>query len=63
MEKSITIVCEEFKSNFANLINNSTLPACVIEPILENYLSEIKIIARKQYEIDKKQYEEFNKEQ
>lgn len=62
MEKSITIVYEEFKNNFSDLINNSGLPACMIEPILENYLKDIKFIVMKQYEADKKQYEESNKE-
>lgn len=58
MEKSITIIYQEFKDNFANLINNSNLPACMIEPILENYLREVKSIAKRQYELDKKQYED-----
>lgn len=58
MNKPITIVYEEFKENFANIINDSGLPACMIELVLENYLNEIKIIVKKQYEFDKKQYEE-----
>lgn len=62
MEKSITIIYEEFKNNFANLINNSGLPACMIESILDNYLKDIRVIAMKQYELDKKQYEDSIKE-
>lgn len=58
MNKSITIVCEEFKNNFADLINDSGLPACVIELILESYLRDVKLIAKNQYDLDKKQYEE-----
>lgn len=58
MNKSISIICEEFKEDFANLINNCNLPICMIEIILENYLQEIKIMSKKQYELDKKQYEE-----
>lgn len=61
MDKSITIVCEEFKENFANLINNCGLPLCFVEPVLENYLNEIRIIVKKQYEFDKRQFEEPNK--
>ena len=61
MDKSITIIHEEFKENFANLINNCGLPFCLIEPILENYLNEVKIIVKKQYEFDKRQYEEYVK--
>lgn len=63
MNKSISIICEEFKEDFANLINNCNLPFCMIEIILENYLQEIKIISKKQYELDKKQYEESIKNQ
>ena len=63
MNKSITIVYEEFKENFANLVNNSGLPACMIEVILENYLKDVKLIVKNQYELDKKQYEESSKEQ
>lgn len=58
MNKPITIIYEEFKDNLANLINDSSLPACIIEPVLESYLREVKIIAKKQYELDKKQYED-----
>ena len=58
MNKSITIVYEEFKENFANLINNCGLPLCFVEPILENYLNEIKNIVKKQYELEKRQFEE-----
>lgn len=58
MNKSIIIIFEEFKENFANLINDSGLPACMIESVLENYLQEVKIMSRRQYELDKKQYEE-----
>ena len=63
MNKSITIIYEEFKTDFANLVNNSGLPACMIETILENYLKEIRLVVKNQYELDKKQYEESIKEQ
>lgn len=62
MNKTISIIYEEFKEDFSNLINNCNLPICMIETILENYLQEVKIIAKKQYEFDKKQYEESIKE-
>lgn len=59
MNKPITIVYEELKQDLANLINKSGLPAFVIEPMLQNYLNEIKTIAQKQYLADKEQYNEF----
>lgn len=62
MNKPITVVYEEFKQNLANLINNSGLPAFVIEPILQNYLNETRIAMNKQYQIDKDKYEKTLKE-
>ena len=39
-------------------INNCKLPMFVIEPILQELLDQVKIMAQKQYEADKMQYEE-----
>ena len=58
MEKPITLIYEELKNNLADIINNSGLPAFIIEPVLQNYLNEVKNIEKKQYEYDKKEYEE-----
>lgn len=63
MEKPISIVYEEFKQELANLINNYGLPAFVVEPVLRDYLNEIKIIKEKQYEMEKAQYEESLKKE
>lgn len=57
MNKPSTIVYEEFKQELANLINNSGLPAFVIEPVLQNYLNETRVIMQKQYQSDKAMYE------
>lgn len=57
MNKPITVVYEEFKQELVKLINNSGLPAFVIESILHTYLNETKLAAKKQYELDKAQYE------
>ena len=58
MNKPISMVYDEFKQQLADLINNSGLPVFLVEPILLNYLSEVKILVKKQYEMDKVQYEE-----
>ena len=65
MNKPITIVREETKEQIANIINNSGLPAFVIEPILQEFLMEVKNVAMRQYEHDKQQYLAFlkNKEE
>ena len=63
MDKPITVVYEEFKQELTNLINNSGLPAFLVEPVLQNYLNETKLVAEKQYQLDKSQYEKFLAEQ
>lgn len=60
MNKPFSIVYEDFKQELAALINNSGMPALVIESILQNYLTEIRSIAVKQYQADKAQYESSN---
>lgn len=57
MNKPSTIVYEEFKQNLANLINTSGLPAFIIESVLRDYLSEVKAMAQRQYQMDKAEYE------
>ena len=59
MNKPITVVREETKQMIANVINDSGLPAFVIEPILQEFLTEIRYVAKKQYETEKAQYEQF----
>ena len=57
MMKPSTIVYEEFKQNLANIINNSGLPAFIIETVLRDYLTETQIMAQRQYMADKAAYE------
>lgn len=57
MNKPITITYEEFKNKLADLINYSGLPTFMMEPILQNYLTEIRLAAQKQYQYDKEAYE------
>ena len=59
MSKPITIAYEDFKHELANLINNSGLPAFIIESILQNYLYETRIVVDKQYQLDKAKYEKI----
>lgn len=58
MNKPFSMICEEFKQDLTNLINNSGLSAFVLESILQNYLNEVSALARSQYHLDKKKYEE-----
>lgn len=57
MNKPSTIIYEEFKQDLANLINNSGLPAFIIEPVLRDYLNEVRLMAQRQYQADKAAYE------
>lgn len=57
MNKPSTIIYEEFKQNLANLINDSGLPAFIIEPVLRDYLNEVRLMAQRQYQADKAAYE------
>ena len=57
MNKPSTIVYEEFKRGLATLINNSGLPAFIIESVLQNFLNEAMILSQRQYEFDKIEYE------
>ena len=59
MNKPITIKREEFKECMAGIINDSGLPAFIIEPILQEFLVETKNAARMQYQYDLKQYEAY----
>ena len=59
MNKPITVKREEFKECMAGIINDSGLPAFIIEPILQEFLVETKNAARMQYQYDLKQYEAY----
>lgn len=54
--KPITLVHEEFVSDLTNIINNSKLPAFIIEPILKDLYLEIKAMAQRQLSRDKEIY-------
>ena len=54
--KPITFVYEELVDELTNIINNSKLPAFIIEPILKDLYLEIKAMAQRQLERDKEMY-------
>lgn len=59
INKPTTVARQEFVDNLKILINSSELPAFIIEPILKDFLEEVKMIAKKQYELDKSYYEKI----
>lgn len=60
--KPVSIILDEFRNDIANIVNNSGLHPCIIEPVFKDLYNEINILAKKQLELDKEQYEEKLKE-
>ena len=56
-QKPSSVARVEFIDNIADIINNSELPAFVMEPILRDMYFEVQNAAKKQYESDKAQYD------
>lgn len=61
MNKPMTVIVKDTKEELAKTINECGLPAFILEPILQDFLTEVRIIAQKQYESDKAKYEEYLK--
>ena len=58
IRKPLSVAKEEFVDTLTDLINNSALPRFIIESILKDMYADMKIIVRKEYELDKKRYED-----
>lgn len=56
MDKPASLRCAEFSEGLAALINNSGLPAFVMEPIMKNVYYELVGVCRTQMEKDRKIY-------
>lgn len=63
INKPITVVRAEFISSLTNLINESTLPLFIVEPILKDLYMEVKSVAQKQYEHDLADYNKLKQGQ
>ena len=58
IRKPLSVAKEEFVNALTDMINNSALPRFIIESILKDMYADMKVIARKEYEIDKRRYED-----
>lgn len=58
MNKPLSVAKEEFTRGMVSLVNNSGLPPCLVEEILNGVLLEVKNLARKQYEKDLQAWEQ-----
>lgn len=57
VKKPMTVAREDFFNSAITLINESDLPAFVLEPILQNLLNDVRNIMKEQYLKDLEQYE------
>ena len=58
IRKPLSVAKEEFVNALTDMINKSALPRFIIESILKDMYADMKVIARKEYEIDKRRYED-----
>lgn len=58
VQKPITMVRAEFIASLTTLINDSGLPAFIIEPILKDMLNDVRIAAQQQVKMDEQNYRE-----
>lgn len=58
VKKPLTIAREEFLEGLVKLINESRLPAFVMESVLKEITAEVHTAMQEQYEADKRAYEE-----
>lgn len=58
IRKPLSVAKEEFVNALTDMINNSVLPRFIIESVLKDMYADMKVIARKEYEIDKRRYED-----
>ena len=56
-QKPMTVAKEDFVNNLTDIINNSGLPAFVIEPVMKDMYFEVRDVAQKQYKQDNQQYQ------
>lgn len=59
--KPITVARHEFITELRDLVNNSPLPYFVIESILKDFYSDVKVLSQQQLEADTKRYADSQK--
>ena len=57
MEKPISLIIEEAKTNIANAVNGTNLHPSILLPIIKNVYEEVLHIAQLQYNKEKQEYE------
>ena len=63
MNKPANLIMEETKENIAKVVNESGLPAFLLEPILKDLYNQVNILKQQELEQSKKQYEDSLKQE
>lgn len=58
IKKPLSVVRQEFIEKMVEEINTCGLPIFVVEPILKDLLNEVGAAVKRQYEMEKAQYEQ-----
>lgn len=58
IQKPLSVLRAEFIGSLTELINNSALPPFIIEPILKDMYSDVRLLSQKQFEAESKRYKE-----
>lgn len=58
MEKPIALILNDFKTALISAINESNLPACLMEPVLKDIYGQISNLSIQELNAQKKQYDE-----
>ena len=61
-QKPITMMVEEFKSCLSQVVAESGLPPFLLELILGEMLSGISNVAKKEYDLNRKEWEKASRE-
>lgn len=57
MEKPISLIIEEAKTDIVNAVNNTNLHPSILLPIIKDIYEEVLHTAQLQYEKEKQEYE------
>ena len=63
MNKPTNLIMEETKLNIAKIINESKLPAFLLEPLLKDLYNQVNILKQKELDESRKEYENILKKE
>lgn len=61
VEKPLSLLIDDFKTNLVDLINNSGLPIIISQMILKDIMRDVDELSNKVKETEQKDYEEKSK--